>query len=52
MERAVTVARGHGDLDSVRILTRELDVEFERRSYLRVVDPTIVRLRRELRRAA
>ncbi len=52
MERAVTDARGHGDVDSVRILTRLLDVEYERRAYIRVVDPTIVRLRRELRRMA
>ncbi len=52
MERAVTDARRRGDVDSVRLLTAWLDQEFVRRSYLRVVDPEIVRLRRELRRAA
>jgi len=52
MERAVTDARRRGDAESVRLLTAWLEVEYERRSYLRLVDPTIVRLRRELRRAA
>ena len=51
MERAVVGARRRGDVDSVRLLTAWLEVEYERRSYLRVVDPTIRRYRRLLREA-
>lgn len=52
MARAVVDARRRGDVESVRLLTAWLEVEYERRSYLRVVDPEVVRYRRLLGGAA